>query len=87
MLTAEQTDLLLHMTGLDRSPTQTRDYFATSPGGRDHATLESLARLGLVRQCGGPQGLFGGDVFYRATEAGVGAAQAAAAPSEKGVSR
>lgn len=70
-MTEEHADILLHMTGLDRSDEPTRNHFACEPGGRYWAALQGLAALGLVRQCGGQQELFGGDVFFRATEAGL----------------
>lgn len=69
ILTTRQQDILLHMTGLDRSTVQTRSYFAAEKDGADRQTLTELVTLGLVRQpVSGGEVFPDFDFFYTTTE-------------------
>lgn len=67
-LTAEQTDTLRHMLGIndsrERDPKPTRDYFCANPGDAD---LVELERLGMVTK----YSAHGGYWWYRTTRAGA----------------
>jgi hypothetical protein len=77
-LTEQQKDILLHMTGLDRSDRQTRSHFCASQGTDDYSVLRSLVIHGLAS---GPvecdREIWGDSCFFYVTEAGVLAAKAA----------
>jgi hypothetical protein len=76
-LTAEQRDILLHMTGLDRSDRQTRKHYCASEGTEDYDVLTVMAVVGLVRgPVKGDPSVWGDACFFYVTLDGVLAARA-----------
>lgn len=73
----DRNDLLLHMTGLDRSPEPTRNHFCAEASSAEYTELLGMTVDGLVSGPFTRESIFPGQAFFYATEAGLKAARRA----------
>ena len=83
-LTRRQQEILLHMTGLDRSKEQYRTHYATDEQTEAWQPLEDMVTMGLVHPpVQRRKDVWAGLWFFHVTEAGIAEANRLAAERAK----